>query len=61
MAHQLGFIHAVTNAVEQIYFWEVNSSLASNEIPHIYGKEDHHHLIDSTNKVLKCRLWCVFH
>jgi len=38
MAHQLGFIHAVTNAFERSYFWEVNSSLACNEIPHILWK-----------------------
>ena len=24
MAHQLGFIHAITNAFERSYFWEVN-------------------------------------
>lgn len=61
MAHQLGFIRAVTNAFEQSRFWEVNSSLASNEIHHILWKtKDHYHLIDTTNKVLKCTLWCVF-
>ena len=38
MAHQLGFICVVTNAFEQSHFWEVNSSLASNEIPHILWK-----------------------
>lgn len=45
MAHKLDFIHAVTNAFEQSHFWEVNSSLASKEIPCILWKtHDHYHV-----------------
>jgi hypothetical protein len=62
MANQFGFICAVTNTLEQSHFWEVNSSLAGNEIPHILWKtKDHYHLLDNTNKVLKCTLWHAFH